>query len=149
MITGAAPAPRSQAHHREVVSRDEADVDLRSGLVLDEIQRDRRILGDLAERLRGRPEVVDLGNRERDVVAPLRLGRLAEVHEPVAVAMRQRAEEHTAHGAEDRGVGTDAEAQGEDDGEGEAGGARKAPEDIAEVERHRRFRRSALEGLVW
>ena len=51
----------------------------------------------------------DLGDGEVDVVAARPVGRLAQVDEPIAVAMRQRLEQHAAHDAEDRRVRADAE----------------------------------------
>ena len=48
------------------------------------------------------------------------VGRLAQVHEAVAVLVRQRTQHHAAHDAEDRRVGADAESEREDHGEGEA-----------------------------
>ena len=77
------------------------------------------------------PDVHDLGDRERGVLLPGAGGRLLEVEQPVAALVRQRAEQHPAEHAEDRGIGADAECQGEDDGEGEARGVDERAQGVA------------------
>ena len=59
--------------------------------------------------------------------------RLAQVDEPVAVAVRQRLEQHAAHDAEDRGVGADAEREREDDDGGERGAVAQRAQRVRDV----------------
>ena len=49
------------------------------------------------------------------------------------IAIRQRPEQHRVHRAEDRGVGPDAEGEGEDDDAGEGRALRQAAEAVTEV----------------
>ena len=67
------------------------------------------------------------GTENAHVLAAGSVHRLPQVDQAVAVAVRQRLEQHAADDAEDRGVGADAEREGEHDDRGE----------------RRRFRRSA------
>src|SRR6185503_2322060 len=93
----------------------------------------RRVLGDAAEALRAGTEVVDLGHREDDVLAPRTIDGVAEIEQPVPVAVREGSEQHATHDAEDRGVRANAEAEREDDREAEAAGTREAAEGVAEI----------------
>src|SRR5205809_997466 len=88
-------------------------------MVAEERERDRRILGDSTEGLRRLAEVVDLGDGERDVLASGPVGRLAEIHEAIAGAIRQRTKHDAAHDTEDCRVRADAESESDDHGEGE------------------------------
>jgi hypothetical protein len=87
---------RRETHHPEVVGGHEAHLHLRRPVVLHQVQRHRRVLGDVGERLRALAEVVDLGHGERNVVAALGQRRLTQVHQAVAVLVRERSEEHAA-----------------------------------------------------
>ena len=126
---------RAETHDREVVSGHQADVDTHRVVVAHQAEGHRRVLGDAAaEGLRGGTEVVDLGHRETHVVAAGAGGRLAKIHQPIAVPVRQRPQQHAAHHAEDRGVGADAEAQGEEHRERETARAGEASKGIAKIE---------------
>ena len=122
-----------ESHHLEVVAGDETDLHAHGLLVGLARDIDGRILGDPLQTLGAGTEVVDLRHREIDVLAPGSIDRLAEVHEAVAVAMRQRLEEHPAHDAEDRGVRPDSEAKRQDDGDREARRANQAPVGKAKI----------------
>ncbi len=126
----------AEPHHGEVVASDESDVDLRGVVAVHHIERELRILGDVGERLGLLAEVVDLGDGERDVGGAEPFGGLAQVHQAIAVGVRERAEQHAAEHGEDGGVGADAEPEGEDDGEGEAARVPEAAEDVAEGQGH-------------
>ena len=52
--------------------------------------------------------------------APMPRRALADVDQPVLVAVDERPQQHAADDAEDGGVGADAERQREDDGEAQA-----------------------------
>ena len=69
--------------------------------------------------------VGDLGNGEARVVRLRSRVRLAEVHEPLAVAIGQRLEQRAAQQREHRGVRADAQRQREHDRDAEA---RRAPQ---------------------
>ena len=92
-----------------------------------------RVLGDAAQRLGAVAEVEDLGHREGDVLAARPVDRLAQVDQPVAVAVRQRLEQHAAHDAEDRRVRADAEPEREDDRDGKPARAGEAAEGVAKL----------------
>src|SRR5262249_46937631 len=62
------------------------------------------------------PEVADLRHRKRHVLPAEARRALADVDQAVFAAIDQGAQQHAAHDAEDRGVGADAEGQGDDDG---------------------------------
>jgi hypothetical protein len=64
-----------------------------------------------------------LGDREVGVLHANALGALANVDEPVWVAVDERPQQNAADDTEDGGVGADAEGQRENDGEGEALGS--------------------------
>ena len=67
----------------------------------------------------------NLRHRERGVLGADAGRALADVDQAVLVAVDQRPQQHAAHHAEDRGVGADAERQGQDDGD-------RQPLDLAE-----------------
>ena len=107
--------PREPAEHRrephdlEVVAGDEPRLDAHGAFVALEraastanIRRCRRAIW----RRRGSRA---LPGTEKAMLAPPRsVHRLSQVDQPVAVAVRQRLEQHAADDAEDRGVGADA-----------------------------------------
>ena len=72
-----------------------------------------------ASDLTPRPHVLNLGDRERDVLAADPGRALADVDDPVFVAVDQRLEQHRANQAEDRDVDTDAKGERDDDSEGQ------------------------------
>src|SRR5215207_2867324 len=51
----------------------------------------------------------------------------------VGVCVGKRPQEHRVHGAEDRGIGADAEREGEDDDERESRALQEAPETVADI----------------
>ena len=74
-----------------------------------------------------------LRHRERGVLGADARRALADVDQPVLVAVDERPQQHAPHHAEDRGVGADAEREREDDGDGQALGARQGSQGEAEV----------------
>ena len=62
-------------------------------------------------------QVVDLRHRELGVLGADAPGGLPDVDQPVFVAIGERPQQHAADHAEDRGVGADAERQGQHHGE--------------------------------
>ena len=82
-------------------------------------------------------EVVDLGHRERRVLGAEARRALADVDQPILVAIDERAQQHAADDAEDRGVGADAERERHHDGGGQPPGAPQRAQADAHVLRER------------
>ena len=80
-----------------------------------------------------RLEIVDLRHREGRVRRAEPRRALPDVDQPVFVAIDQRAQQHAADDAEDRGVGADAERERDHDGGGEALGAPQRAQGDAHV----------------
>ena len=78
-------------------------------------------------------QVAELRHREVGVLDADARRALADVDQPVFVAVDQRPQQHAADDAEDRGVGADAERQREDDGDGQPLDPGERPEGEAEV----------------
>ena len=115
------PERRPQSHHVEERAVDDARSH-RARLAAQPRHRefDR---GEVAERADGgdaRLEIVDFRDRERGVLRAEAWRALADVDQPIFVAIDERPEKHAADDAEDRRVGADAERECEDDGGGEA-----------------------------
>ena len=92
-----------------------------------------RELAEVGERGDPRPQVLDLRDREHHAVLPEALGALADVDQPILVAIDERPQQHAPDDAEDRGVGADAERQGDDHRDGQSLGPGQRPEGIAKV----------------
>ncbi len=127
---------RGEAHDVEEVAGDEADLDAEHVGVAAQHGVPGRVLRDIGERRRAVAQVAYLGDGEEHVLAAEPIGRLAEVHQAVAVAMGQRLEQHAADDAEDRGGGADAEREGDHDDGGEPGIPAEGAEAVAEVGEH-------------
>ena len=78
-------------------------------------------------------EVPQLRDREVRVLDADAVRALADVDQPILVAVDERPQQHAPDDAEDGGVGADAERQREDDGEGEALGPGERAERELEV----------------
>ena len=65
---------------------------------------------------------------------------MTQVHEPIAIGGRRRAQKDATNGGEDRCIGADSEAKGEHDREREAFGTRQRTEDVPKVKRHQNTR---------
>ena len=110
-----------QSHHIEIIARDDARAHPSGLPVAQHGEREGGELGDGLQRLRRRAIVLNLGHRERDVGNRRDGVGLSQVDDAVAAVVGQGTQQHAANDAEDRGVGTDAEADGHYEGEGEAG----------------------------
>ena len=97
-----------QAHDLEEVSGHESEIEALGTLGLLQRAEPRRVLGDTAKGRHAVAKVTDLGHGERHARTGRTIGGLAQVHEALALAMRERLEQHPVHDAEDRGVGADA-----------------------------------------
>ena len=78
-------------------------------------------------------QVAELGHREVRVLDADAARALADVDQPVLVAVGERPQQHAADDAEDGGVGADAEREREDDGDGQALDPGERPQREAEI----------------
>ena len=77
-------------------------------------------IAERAERLDARAKVPDFRHRKVRVLGADAARALADVDQAVFVAVDERPQEHAPDDAENRGVGADAERQGDDDGDGQS-----------------------------
>ena len=104
----------------EVVAVDDAGLDDARLAEADQREFDGR---EFAERFDGGgplADVFDLGDRERHAVDAESRRALADIDQPLFAAIDERAQQHAADDAEDRGVGADAERQRDHDGGGKS-----------------------------
>ena len=107
---------RVQPHHLEIRSADDARTDFAR---LAEPGHGEPNGGEVTERaqcLDAFLQIVNLRHRERNVVGANAVRALADVDQPVLVAVDKRPQEHTAHHTEDGRISADAERQGEHHG---------------------------------
>ncbi len=109
-------------------------------------ERHRRELADRSNGLQAAAEVGNLRHREIGVLGADASGRLPEIDQPALVAVRQRLQQNAADDAEDRGIRADAESQGEDDSNGEAGSANEPPGGVSKLaqKRHAGFLQGSI-----
>ena len=148
------PYPSTSTLSRSAVNSSRVKVRPRNGARAENLeepfghQPGRHALGTIGLRVRAAPRfngrdrerigralapVHEIGRRDivalrgpRDVV-------LAQLDELVLIRIRQRPQQHGLDRAEDRHVGADAEAERQDDDQGEAGLAHERPERVAEI----------------
>ena len=129
---------RTKAHHVEVRSADDAGLDdARLAAEADQREVDGGEVAERSDRLDARLEVVHLRYRERRVLRADTGCALADVDQPIFVAIDERTEQHAAHDAEDGGVGADAERERHDDGQRQAFRARERADRKLQIVRHR------------
>ena len=109
---------RPQAHDLEVRAADDAGADHARLAEADHREADGGEVAEGGQRLDARAQVVDLRDRERGVLGADARRALADVDQPILVAVDERPQQHAADDAEDGGVGADAERQRQDDGDG-------------------------------
>ena len=85
------------------------------------------------QRLDARAQVADLRDREVGVLGADAVRALADVDQAILVAVDERPQQHAADDAEDRGVGADAEGEGEDDRDGQPFDPGQRPDGKSEV----------------
>ena len=117
------PQHGTEAHHLEVGAADDAGAHRARLAEAEHGELDGGEVAERGERLHARLQVAQLGHREVRVLHADALRALADVDEPVLVAVDERPQQHAADDAEDGGVGADAERQREHDGDGQALGA--------------------------
>ena len=66
------------------------------------------------------PIVVQLGDRDAEILLPRKRRLVLNQHEAITIRVRERFEQHAVDDAEDRRVGADAQAEGDDRDGGEA-----------------------------
>jgi hypothetical protein len=104
-----------KAHDVEVRSADDAGANDARFAEADHRKADGGEIAECVQRLDTRSKVVDFGNRERCILRPDATRRLSDVDQPILIAVHERPQEDAADDAEDRGVGADAQRQGQDD----------------------------------
>jgi hypothetical protein len=82
------PEHGRQPHDLEVVAGDQADIDARRLALALHREDDPGIFGDPLERLRAVAEVQDFGDGEGDVLTPRSTDGVAQIDQPVALAVR-------------------------------------------------------------
>ncbi len=108
---------RVEADYVEVVAADDAGLDLAGFTQADHGGTEG---GEVTERGQGfyaGAQVLDFGHGECHVFVSDARSALADVDQPVLVAVDQRLEQHPAHQREDRSVGTDAQRQRQNHGD--------------------------------
>ena len=105
------PEHRMKAHHVEIGAADDASLNFARLTQADHGEADGREIAERAQGFDAGAQILDFGHGERCVVVADARGALADVDQPVLVAIDERLEEHAAHQREDGGVGADAERQ--------------------------------------
>ena len=106
-----------QPHHIEIRSADHPRPDLTRLAKTDHGEADGGEITERAQRLDTLAQVLDLWHGERRVVHAGAMRRLADVDQPVLVAIDQRPQQYAAHQTEDRGISADAQRQREHHGD--------------------------------
>jgi len=102
---------RVETHDFEEVAADDARLNYARLAQADHGELEGRELAERAQGFNAGAQILDFGHGERRVVVAGAQGALADVDEPVLVAVDERLEEHAAHQGEDGGVGADAQRQ--------------------------------------
>ena len=124
----------AKAHHVEERSADDARFHhARLAAETNHREVDRREVAERADGGDARLDVVDFRHGERRVLGADARRALTDVDQAIFVAIDERAEEHAADDAEDRGVGADAEGERHHDGGGQALGAQKSAQGEPDV----------------
>src|SRR6202041_3184074 len=104
---------RTQTHDFKIVAAGDATLNYAGFTESDHRKIHRREIAKLAHGVDAGFYVLDFGHGERCVVLSHAGGALADVHEPVLVAVDERLEQYPAHERKDGSVGPDAKRQGE------------------------------------
>ena len=108
-----------QSHHFEIRSADDAGLDFARLAQTDHGEADGGEVAELADGFDAARAVLRFPERKSWRSRRRCPGALPDVDEAVFIAIDERAQQHAAHQAENRGVGADAQRQREDDGDGE------------------------------
>ena len=100
-----------QAHHVEIRSADDAGANLVRLAESDHGEADGGEVAERAQSLHARAQILNLGNGKRRVVRADAERALADVDQPVLIAVHQRPQQNAPHQREDGRVGADAEGQ--------------------------------------
>src|SRR6266700_2733548 len=122
------PKDRVEAYYVEVVAADDAGLDLAGFTKADHGETEG---GEIAERGQGfhaGAQILDFGDGKCRIVVADARGALADVDQPVLVAVDERLEQHAAHQREDRGVGADAQRQRQHHGDRKPFGSIERPD---------------------
>jgi hypothetical protein len=105
---------RTQTHYIKVVAADHAAVNHARFAESDHRKVHRREIAELAYGADTALDILDFWHGKRGVVLSAAGGALADIYQPVLVAVDERLKQHSAHEREDGGVGADAQRQRED-----------------------------------
>ena len=122
---------RADAEHVEEVGRDHAGVHAVGLAAVQQVERHLVELHQSAETGELLTVVVELGDGDADGVLPGPRRRFLEQHQPIAVHVRQRLEQHAVDHAEHRGIRADAQAEHQDGDQREARLTPEGPRRVA------------------
>ena len=112
-----------QAHHFEIGSVDHSGAHFARFAQADHAETYHRKIAELLDRFHPGLQILNLRNRKRHVLDAHPRRALANVDQPVFVAIDERAEQHASHHTEDRCVRANTECEGQHHGNGQAFGA--------------------------
>ena len=122
-----------QAHDLEVRAPDDARTHHARLAEANHRELNRGKVAERVERADARAQVLDLRHREDRVLDPPAGRALADIDEPIFIAIDQRPQENPADDAEDGGIGADAERQGDDHCDGQPLDPGERPESKANI----------------
>ncbi len=129
---------RLDAEQIEEVRRHHAGVDAIGLAAVDQIEVHLVVLDQAVEDVGGALAVVEvLGDGHAGVAPPGQRRRLLDHHQPVAVLIGQRLQQHAVDDAEDGGVGADAEAERQHRQQRVAGMAQQRPRAVLQIRQQR------------
>ena len=111
---------RTESHDLEVRAADDPGADHARLAEADHREVDRGEVAEGRQRLDAPAQVLDLRDGEIGVLGADAARALADVDQAVFVAVDERPQEHAPDDAEDRGVGANAERQGDDHRDGQS-----------------------------
>jgi hypothetical protein len=106
-----------ETHDFEVRAVGDASLNYARLAKADHGELDGRELAERAQGFNASTQILDFGHGERCVLISGAGGALADVNQPILVAVDERLEEHAAHQREDGRVGADSQRQRQDHGD--------------------------------
>ena len=106
-----------EAHDFEEVAADHAGLNHARLTQAEHGEFSGREIAECAQSFNTGAQILDIGHGERGVFVAGARGALADVDQPVLIAVDKGFEKHAAHQGEDGGISADAERQRQDDGD--------------------------------
>ena len=129
---------RPKSHHLEKGSVDDAGPDqARLPAEPDQREIDGGKIAERGDRRGARLEVIDFGDREGQVLDAESLGGLADIDQPIGLAIDERTQQHAPNHAENRRVGADAQGERHHHGGGQGLGAGEGAQGEPDISRER------------